>query len=117
MDKKANKMKKTWPCSYWVTFGKGDGSDPVDLAVPVTDAEYEILEKLKMAQAGEEFEDEETEARYSGKYIDDFPELGNFVDRVDTMAYNAAAEDLSETGEEEYLDTGYRLGYSFGWVE
>ena len=111
-------MNKTWSCTYWVTFGMGDGSDSIDLDVPVTDAEYEILENLRKAQDGEEFEDEESEELFDGKYVSDFPELSDFESRVSAMADDAASEDMSYTDEDEYIDNGgYRVSYSYGAVE
>ena len=115
------KFTNFWTCSYWANFGRGDYSETIDIDVPVTDEEFDVLQKLEYIQndcdifdidaaTDEEIEEaiDASEGRfdsisdfkhYFDKFVEDCEELYDFMERVDETILAAVREEAERTGE------------------
>ena len=115
------KFNNSWTCSYWANFGRGDYSETIEIDVPVTDEEFETLQKLEYIQndcdifdidaaTDEEIEEaiDASEGHFDSisdfkyffdKFVEDCEELYDFMERVDEEILAAVREETERAGE------------------
>lgn len=105
----AQELVKEWTCTYSATFGAGDSSDDVEIDIPCTEEEYEILKMYYYVALGEdedgnEIEDDPRFEDWDGDPEDD-SNLEEFIARAKEIIEVQAREDIEEYLPEEDFDS------------